>query len=200
MREKQLARCMHLFFIMRRCVLFLFLFVSLLPNIAHPDVRIFEHNDNTSVRVSGYAVLPDPVATFSYQPKIHERLLLIPADGRISSLFGMRDDPVRGGIRFHAGLDFANMRSSAVVAATGGRVGFAGWAAGCGLAVTIDHGGGLATRYCHLHRLAVGQGDEVAAGDLLGTMGASGRTSGTHLHFEVREGGGVVDPAPRLAF
>lgn len=128
------------------------------------------------------------------------RMLLMPSDGRISSLYGVRRDPMAGSHRHHAGIDFANFKSSAVRAAAGGRVAFAGWAKGCGRAVVMEHGGGTRTRYCHLEHLAVKGGDAVEAGGVIGAMGSTGRATGPHLHFELIEGGQAIDPAPRLAF
>lgn len=122
----------------------------------------------------------------------------MPADGRVSSAFGWRRDPVLGVRRFHRGIDIANIKDSRVVAAAGGVVLASGRSAGCGLVVEVGHGMETSTRYCHLDRLVVSAGDRVSSGDTIGLMGKTGRATGCHLHFELIEGERAVDPAPSL--
>ena len=86
-----------------------------------------------------------------------------------------------------------------MVATADGRVTFAGKSGAYGRLVVIDHGGGWETRYAHLHRIGVDDGDRVRRGDRLGTVGHSGNASGDHLHYEVRRHGVPVDPRPTLA-
>ena len=174
--------------------------VLLLPDAVRADVRVDEHAFTPLLHDAEHVAIPDLIAACLPPRAVPGRFLIPPTDGRVSSLFGWRRDPILGTRRFHAGIDFANLRSSRVVAAADGRVRRAGAAAGCGLAVVIDHGGGLKTRSCHLDRLLVRAGDRVAAGETIGLMGATGRATGSHLHFELIDDGRPADPAPLLAF
>lgn len=175
----------------------IFVILLIYPFAAIADIRIEGQRPFTQ---TAHMTLPDLLTqglseTVSHPPADR---LLFPADGRISSLFGWRKDPIVGGARFHAGIDLANLRSSQVTAADSGRVAFAGWAKGCGLMVAIRHKETLETRYCHLERVFVKKGHRVHRGDTIGAMGDTGRTTGPHLHFEVIENGIAVDPAIRL--
>lgn len=114
--------------------------------------------------------------------------------GRMTSGFGYRVHPVLGGIRIHSGIDLAAPTGTSVIASSAGTVCRAGWASGYGLLVVIDHGGGVQTRYGHLSGLAVAIGQHVRAGDVLGYVGSTGRSTGPHLHYEVRRNGAAVDP------
>jgi murein DD-endopeptidase MepM/ murein hydrolase activator NlpD len=116
--------------------------------------------------------------------------------GRISSDFGWRKDPLTGETRFHRGLDVAAAYGQEVPVAAAGSVVFSGTQKGYGKVVVVQHQGGTETRYAHLSQLDVRTGDVVKEGDIVGRVGQSGRATGPHLHFEVREGGQAVDPAP----
>ena len=118
----------------------------------------------------------------------------LPLADRVSSGFGMRRDPFDDSERFHAGVDIAAPAGRAVPAVAGGRVAFAGTAAGYGNLVVIEHGDGTSTRYAHLAEIAVRAGEAVEAGRAVGTVGSTGRATGPHLHFELRQGGLPVDP------
>lgn len=120
------------------------------------------------------------------------------ADARLTSSFGERHDPIEGDVRAHAGLDLAAPAGTPVRAAGPGVVVRAGDAGGYGNMVVIDHGGGVTTRYAHLARADVKPGDHVAAGAAIGAVGQTGRTTGPHLHFEVRRDGQPVDPRNEL--
>ncbi|WP_054529164.1 M23 family metallopeptidase [Erythrobacter sp. SG61-1L] len=113
---------------------------------------------------------------------------------RLSSQYGYRTDPLEGGVRLHAGIDIPGPAGSSVYAAAGGRIVYTGWRGGYGEMVEIDHGGGLTTRYAHLSLSLVSPGAEVAQGQRIALMGATGRATGSHLHFEVRRGGRPLDP------
>ncbi len=115
-------------------------------------------------------------------------------EGAISSDFGWRPDPIQGQARFHAGLDLKVAYGQEVRAASGGVVKFAGEQPGYGTTVVVDHGDGLETRYAHLSALDVRQGAEVTAGQPIARSGNSGRSTGAHLHFEVRQHGQPIDP------
>lgn len=112
----------------------------------------------------------------------------------LSSGFGTRYDPFNGQRALHAGLDFTGAHGSPIRAAAAGRVVFAGVKNGYGNVVEVDHGHGIETRYAHLSGFDARVGDKVAAGEQIGRMGSTGRSTGTHLHFEVRVGGTPVNP------
>jgi murein DD-endopeptidase MepM/ murein hydrolase activator NlpD len=120
----------------------------------------------------------------------------IPVRGsyRNTSGFGYRRDPINGGRRLHAGVDFAGPRGTAIVAGGDGTVIFAGRQSGYGLMVEISHGFGFTTRYAHMTRLHVREGERVSRGERIGDMGCTGRCTGTHLHYEVRRNGDPVNP------
>ncbi|MDW8478973.1 MAG: M23 family metallopeptidase [Xanthomonadales bacterium] len=118
--------------------------------------------------------------------------------GYRSSGFGRRIDPITGHEEFHAGIDFNGPRGTAIHAVADGVVVFSGRRPGYGNTVELDHGNGYRTRYAHNDRNLVKVGDRVRAGDMIATMGRSGRTTGVHLHFEIWRHGRPVDPSPYL--
>src|SRR5471030_3298051 len=115
-------------------------------------------------------------------------------EGWISSYFGRRADPFTGYSAVHKGLDFAGPEGTKVTAVAAGLVTYAGDRSGFGEMVEINHGNGLATRYCHNEKLLVKQGDMVRKGQEVALMGSTGRSTGPHLHFEVLKNGAQVDP------
>lgn len=117
---------------------------------------------------------------------------------RISSRFGVRGDPFHRAARMHYGIDIPGHAGTPVRAAEAGMVRFAGRAGGYGNLIEIAHGGGLATRYAHLARILVPAGTQVARGETIALMGSTGRSTGSHLHFELRADGRAVDPLPHL--
>lgn len=117
---------------------------------------------------------------------------------RLSSRFGRRADPFHATSAWHHGIDIPGSLGTPVLAAGAGVVRFAGSAGGYGAMVEVAHGGGLATRYAHLARILVRAGTAVEQGQPLGLMGSTGRSTGSHLHFEVRRAGSAVDPLPYL--
>ena len=112
----------------------------------------------------------------------------------MTSTFGARSDPFLGTTAFHAGMDFRAATGSAVKATAAGVVTKAGWNGGYGRLVEIDHGNGYSTRYGHMSKIIVSEGDTVKIGDVIGAVGSSGRSTGPHLHYEVRKNGTAVDP------
>ena len=115
-----------------------------------------------------------------------------------SSNWGMRSDPFHGNARMHAGVDIRGPIGTPVYATADGYVGRAQRAGGYGNLVELDHGKGLQTRYGHLSKILVNPGDQVRRGQLIGLMGSTGRSTGSHLHYEVRMDGGAVNPLPFL--
>lgn len=116
-------------------------------------------------------------------------------DAWISSTYGWRTDPFTGARSFHAGIDFATQAGAKVMAVAPGVVTYAGWMAGYGLTVEIDHGNGYVTRYGHNRELLVSVGERVEGGEVIARVGSTGRSTGPHVHFEVIRNGRTVDPA-----
>ncbi len=124
---------------------------------------------------------------------------VMPADMRnISSGFGYRRDPFTGRAAMHKGLDFRGRTGAPILAAADGRVSFVGTKSGYGRVVEISHGNGMMTRYAHMSRQTARVGQEVTAGDQIGKIGSTGRSTGPHLHFEVHVNGRAVNPRPFL--
>lgn len=121
-----------------------------------------------------------------------------PADGRMTSGFGWRRSPFGRTWRFHSGLDIAGNRGKPIYAAAPGRVIKARYNAGYGRMIEIDHGFGISTLYGHCASLAVREGQLIDEGDRIGVVGSTGRSTGPHLHFEVRLDGHPVDPLDYL--
>ena len=113
---------------------------------------------------------------------------------RFTSQFGFRRDPKTGGRRMHKGVDFAAGSGTPLYATADGVVTHSGWSSGYGRLVKIQHDFGVETRYAHMSKLRVKVGQRVSRGQLIGDMGASGRVTGVHLHYEVRVGGKAVNP------
>jgi murein DD-endopeptidase MepM/ murein hydrolase activator NlpD len=111
-----------------------------------------------------------------------------------TSPFGARVDPFLGRAAMHAGLDFRDEHGAPVKVTAAGRVVAAGWQGGYGNMVEVEHGNGLSTRYAHLSAILVSEGDRVAPGAVVGRLGSTGRSTGPHLHYEVRVDGEAVDP------
>jgi len=112
----------------------------------------------------------------------------------ISSGFGARTDPFNGEPAIHEGIDMVGKLRSEVLATAPGTVIFAGWKGGYGRVVEVDHGLGIVTRYAHLYAIDVKVGDVVDYRQEIGKLGSSGRSSGPHVHFEVRYNGHPLDP------
>ena len=116
------------------------------------------------------------------------------ADPRRSSSFGVRVDPFTHQSAFHPGQDFAGATMTPIHSTAPGVVSFTGQRTGYGNVVEIDHGGGFKTRYAHLQAISVAVGQRVGLGEHIGGMGSTGRSTGTHLHYEVWQNGRVQDP------
>jgi len=113
---------------------------------------------------------------------------------RFTSPFGVRRDPKTGGRRMHNGVDFAAPNGTPLYSTADGVVTHAGWQSGYGRLVKIQHEFGIETRYAHMSKVRVRVGQRVSRGQRIGDMGASGRVTGVHLHYEVRVGGKPVNP------
>ena len=124
----------------------------------------------------------------------------MPVNGAaLTSGFGMRWHPVIGGRHQHKGVDLAQPVGSPVYATADGVVSRADWFSSYGLFISLEHGGNIQTRYGHLSRLNVAAGQAVHKGDLIGYVGTTGRSTGPHLHYEVRIAGVAVNPIPYLS-
>jgi murein DD-endopeptidase MepM/ murein hydrolase activator NlpD len=117
-----------------------------------------------------------------------------PVQGWVGSGYGYRRDPFTGSRVLHPGLDIVAPSGTPVEVTAAGRVVYAGWKAGWGRCVEIDHGGGIKTFYAHCRTLKVSSGENVFRGDVIATVGSSGRSTGTHLHYGVLKGGNWVNP------
>ena len=115
-----------------------------------------------------------------------------------SSNFGIRSDPFRGTAAMHAGVDIRGPQGTPIYATADGIVAESDRRGGYGNLIEIDHGKGIATRYGHLSRLLVTSGARVKRGQVIGLMGSTGRSTGSHLHYEVRMDGRAVNPVPFL--
>jgi murein DD-endopeptidase MepM/ murein hydrolase activator NlpD len=122
-----------------------------------------------------------------------------PVVGKLESGFGGRANPFGGGsYEFHSGQDIEAAWGDPVVAGASGTVTFVGWQNGYGQLIVIDHGGGLTTRYGHLSHIDVLQGQAVARSEFIGRVGSTGRSTGPHLHYEVRFNDEPVNPLQYL--
>jgi murein DD-endopeptidase MepM/ murein hydrolase activator NlpD len=115
-----------------------------------------------------------------------------------TSSYGMRNHPVLGGMKAHKGIDLAAPVGTPVYATADGTVERADWFSSYGLYVAIEHGSDLETRYAHMSRLAVAAGQHVHKGEVIGYVGTTGRSTGPHLHYEVRVDGEAVNPIPYM--
>jgi len=122
-----------------------------------------------------------------------------PVTGELTDGFGGRRNPFGGySSEFHAGQDIATLTGTPVAASANGTVIFAGCQNGYGQIVIIDHGDGLTTRYGHLSKIEATVGQSISRGDVLGRVGSTGRSTGPHLHYEVRINDKPVDPMQYL--
>lgn len=140
--------------------------------------------------------------TLARLDRMERTLLAIPSSQPVaggmdlSSGFGYRSDPFSGAAAMHAGLDFRGAHNTPIRAASAGIVSFAGNRGGYGRCIEIDHGNGIMTRYAHLAAINVQVGQQMTEKSIIGLMGSSGRSTGTHLHFEIRINGQPIDPRP----
>lgn len=166
------------------------------PDVTAPDITELPRGNSPTVRAWAAArpgEIPGPAAGAPAPKKGAPAAL-----PRISSRFGPRADPFHRAARMHEGIDIPGRAGTPVRAADTGIVRFAGRAGGYGKLIEVAHGGGLSTRYAHLSRILVPAGAQVMRGDTIALMGSTGRSTGTHLHFELRANGRARDPLPHL--
>jgi murein DD-endopeptidase MepM/ murein hydrolase activator NlpD len=135
--------------------------------------------------------------------QLQDGVIAIPSDKPVrvnvefTSGFGVRSDPFERGAAFHPGIDLAGQYGTPIYATADGTVLRAGWnSGGYGNLVEIDHGRGISTRYGHMSAILVQAGEHVTRGEQIGRMGSTGRSTGNHLHYEVRIDGRAVNPIP----
>ena len=133
-------------------------------------------------------------ASYASDSAPHTTPSIWPAAGYVSSPYGLRFD----GTEFHQGIDIAADMGAPIVATADGVVTAAGWNGGYGNMVDVDHGGGIVTRYGHASALAVTVGQQVRRGEVIAYVGSTGRSTGPHVHYEVRVDGQPVNPAGYL--
>jgi murein DD-endopeptidase MepM/ murein hydrolase activator NlpD len=185
---------------------------QMLAALRSADIEI----DISGVEASGGPFIPAPGIDGAFEATVAEldealaRLDLIrdsvsavplhnPAPGHsVSSTFGYRTDPLLGTRAFHSGIDFRGPTGSAVKASGDGVVTFAGANGGYGKMVELRHADGWTTRYAHLSAILVSQGERVSLGDRIGEIGSTGRSTGPHLHYEIRRSDKAHDPSPFL--
>ena len=123
----------------------------------------------------------------------------MPVEGiTLTSAYGMRTHPVLGGRRAHKGVDLAGPVGTPVHATADGIVSRASWFSSYGLYVSLEHSNDIQTRYAHMSRLNVAEGQSVKKGEIIGFIGTTGRSTGPHLHYEVRVHGESVNPVPYM--
>ena len=134
--------------------------------------------------------------------QLQDGVIAIPAEkpvrqAEFTSGFGVRSDPFKGYAAMHAGIDLSGPYGTPIYATADGTVSNAGWnSGGYGNLIKVDHGRGIETRYGHLSQILVHAGDRITRGQLIGRMGSTGRSTGNHLHYEVRIDGRAVNPIP----
>jgi hypothetical protein len=150
--------------------------------------------DSDEARANGVLAALDEINL--YRIAAQRTPFAMPVNGgvRHTSGFGVRRDPRGGGSRMHSGVDWAGPQGTPIVATAAGTVTFAGRQSGYGNLVIIRHDFGIETYYAHLHTIGVSTGQRVSRGERIGGMGTTGRSTGVHLHYEIRVGGNPINP------
>ncbi|UUP19345.1 M23 family metallopeptidase [Nitratireductor thuwali] len=140
--------------------------------------------------------LDEALSTLEHLKKTARRVPIAnPLPGAaVTSTFGVRRDPILRRPAHHSGMDFRGGTGAPIRAAGAGKVVKAGWNGGYGRMIEIDHGNGLTTRYAHMSKLLVREGAHIEVGAVIGKVGSSGRSTGPHLHYEVRKNGTAINP------
>jgi murein DD-endopeptidase MepM/ murein hydrolase activator NlpD len=169
-----------------------------MPGSGGPEMPIDENN---------LAILEAKMSRLEEDMRSYESILRLrgytptvwPVEGKLEGGFGGRRNPFGGsGYEFHSGQDIEAAMGTPVVSGASGLVAFTGWQNGYGQLVVVDHGGGLTTRYGHLSHIDVSVGETVSRAQLLGKVGSTGRSTGPHLHYEVRINDQPVNPLQYL--
>jgi murein DD-endopeptidase MepM/ murein hydrolase activator NlpD len=159
-----------------------------------PTVResLQEYNFLKTAKLSQFSRRANPLFQSNMLPSIW------PVDGRLMSFFGNRADPFSGEGAWHSGVDISSPSGTPVRATADGVVASAEWAGAYGRLIVVDHGSGFQTYYAHLSRIDVVPGQWVRRGAAIARVGATGRVTSAHLHYEVRRGGTPINPHPYL--
>lgn len=168
-----------------------------LPSFAYADTYdLFSAVDNLEDDVNATIAELDEVMARAEKAmqEMRARPSAMPVYGTITSPFGYRKDPIRGDSEFHTGIDISNKEGTPVRASGDGIVVEAGWCSGYGNLVRINHKNGYESLYGHNSKIIVRAGQYVKRGQIIGYMGSTGRTTGSHCHFEVRYNGKPVNP------
>lgn len=188
-------------------------YVSFTENIISPTVIALVKTSQNAYYADNAEKSFVQVASYSYKAKINTvpsldgRWLVgkpneqgfswpVPFTRNVTSDFNMRHNPVTGVYQLHAGTDIAEdgVTGTPVTPAMSGKVTYAGWIKGYGNLVVVSHGGGIETRYAHLLAVHATVGSTVSPGEVIGTVGSTGNSTGPHLHFEIRLDGVPYDP------
>jgi len=161
------------------------------------DFQVEESSKNTGGPYTNVSDQTYENLTFKvdhYLETIQSIPLGIPTPGKITSKFGKRIDPINHRPAFHEGVDIKNKRKSPIKATADGVIAKSGYTKGFGNYVVINHGNGFRTRYFHMFKRAVKRGDTVKRGQLIGYLGSTGRSTGPHLHYEIKYKSRPVNP------
>lgn len=167
------------------------IFVSYHPTLSAGGIAVtqFEpirHSENGQSR--------DIEAMARSTDKLAAKPSIWPTNGEVTSGFGWRNSPWGGGSELHQGIDIANSLDTPLVATADGEVMLSEWSGGYGNLVQIDHGNGISTIYGHNSRIIVSAGQSVRKGQIISYLGSTGRSTGPHVHYEIRVNGTAVDP------
>jgi len=158
------------------------------------DLRLQELSTLIAQKEAQIKALDRILSQKKWQSNLNYLANLPVRQGAITSTYGYRTDPFTGRTAFHAGMDFSGAEGEDIYAVAAGIVSFAGQKSGYGNVIEVTHGDGYITRYAHAQRLAAKEGDMVAKDQVIAYMGSTGRSTGTHLHYEVLVNGKQIDP------
>ncbi len=168
---------------------------TVIRSILHPEEIPLETSLSSARAALTPPVLDGPV---NIEPPKSPWTALLDGEARLTSEFGVRRDPFTRGLAQHDGIDLAATPGTAIHPLEKGVVTYAGWKSGYGRMVIVEHENGLQTVYGHSSKLHVTEGDVVTPNDVIAEVGSTGRSTGAHLHFEVRRDGEAIDPMPFL--
>ena len=166
--------------------------------VEHKDVKVAEVKKPAPAKTTAKTPAPKPAAGEVAVRKAKGGFRW-PIMGRINSPFGWRQHPITKRKDFHTGIDIKANRNDPIKAAGSGKVLYSGWMGGYGKTLVIEHPNGQSTLYAHCSTLLAGKGASVSSGQLVAKIGTTGRSTGPHLHFEVRNGNSPVNPIKYLS-